>query len=87
MKPRNNGYPTSQQVNEYKAKYKVGMRIRLKNMYGEKMYKAGDTGTVDYVDDMGQIHMKWDNKGSLALIPEVDEFEIVSEGAGDNETV
>lgn len=87
MKPVNNGYSTRQQVEEYKKKYKVGTRIRLINMINEKSYQAGDTGTVKYVDDMGQIHMSWDGKGSLALIPGVDEFEIISEGADINETI
>jgi len=83
----NNGYPTSQQVAEYKAKYKVGTRIRLINMDSETTRRAGDIGTVVYVDDMGQIHMSWDGGGSLALIPEVDEFEIISEGADTNEAI
>jgi len=87
VKPLNNGYPTSQQVAEYKSKYKVGTRIRLINMINEKSYQAGDTGTVKHVDDMGQIHMSWDGGGSLALIPEVDEFEIISEGADTNEAI
>lgn len=37
----------------------------------------GALGTVDHVDDAGQIHMKWDNGGGLALVPEEDDFEII----------
>ena len=35
---------------------------------------TGTTGTVVYVDDMGQIGMKWDNGRGLALVPGVDSF-------------
>lgn len=35
---------------------------------------SGTRGTVDYVDDAGQIHMKWDNGRTLAIVPQVDKF-------------
>jgi hypothetical protein len=57
-----------------------GTRIELINM--DDPYApvpAGTKGTVEYVDDMGQIGMRWDNGRSLALIPEVDEFKIIKE--------
>lgn len=34
----------------------------------------GKTGTVDHIDDHGQIHGTW---GGLAVIPGVDEFVIL----------
>ena len=34
----------------------------------------GTKGTVSYVDDMGQIGVKWDTGSSLSLIPGVDSF-------------
>ena len=34
-------------------------------------------GTVDFIDDEGQIHIKWDDgHSSLAVIPGVDKFQI-----------
>lgn len=33
--------------------------------------------TSDEGSRAGQIHMKWDNSGSLAIVPEVDDFSIV----------
>ena len=64
---------------EIKNTYKEGMRLRLTadldDRYSGK--KAGEEGTVTIVDDIGQIHMKWDNGGSLAIVPGVDSFEIV----------
>lgn len=34
----------------------------------------GTKGTVSYVDDMGQIGVKWDTGSSLSLIPGEDSF-------------
>lgn len=37
----------------------------------------GTIGTVKYADDAGQLHIKWENGRSLAVIPGVDEFLVV----------
>lgn len=59
-----------------KSRYKKGVRIRLIKMGGNdpRPIEPGSTGTVDFVDDAGQIHMLWDNGRSLAIVPGVDEF-------------
>ena len=44
--------------------------IRLGNE--EKFYGPGDKGTVAFIDDTHSIHVNWDNKGSIALLPECD---------------
>ena len=36
--------------------------------------KSGDQGTVYHIDDIGQIHVKWDNGSGLALVPGVDKY-------------
>ena len=38
---------------------------------------SGTLGTVDHIDDDGQLHMKWDNGRTLALIYGVDQFETI----------
>lgn len=38
----------------------------------------GTKGTVVYVDDIGQIGMKWDTGSGLSLIPGEDFFEKIS---------
>ena len=35
---------------------------------------AGRTGTVEHIDSAGQLHGTW---GGLAVIPEVDEYEVI----------
>jgi hypothetical protein len=57
--------------------YKAGVRVRLTNMDGEPQMPQGLEGKVDFVDDAGQIHVKWENGSTLALIEGVDKFEIV----------
>lgn len=39
----------------------------------------GTCGTVDFVDDAGQIHMRWDNGRTLAILPFLDLFKIMEE--------
>lgn len=56
----------------------VGERIRLD--YTSDQYthlKAGDEGTVDFVDDMGTIFVIWDNSSNLGLIPGEDKYTII----------
>lgn len=53
--------------------------ILTEDMYSdgvpEKNMEKGLTGRVSFVDDAGQIHVKWQNGRTLAIIPEVDHFE------------
>ena len=53
---------------------KIGDKIRIIYMDGEPQY-AGAEGEIISIDDMGQIHGTW---GGCALIPEADQFEIIS---------
>ena len=39
----------------------------------------GTVGEVTHIDDAGSIHMRWENGSFLALIPEIDSFQTVSE--------
>jgi hypothetical protein len=38
----------------------------------------GELGTASFYDDFGTLHVKWDDGSSLGLIPDVDEWEILS---------
>lgn len=54
---------------------KIGDKIRILDMQGEPAYK-GKVGVVESIDDCGQLHGTW---GGLAVIPQADEIEIISE--------
>ena len=66
-----------------KATAKVGDTIRIIRMDNAngKDWQAdrynGKVGVVTHIDDMGGLFGTW---GGLSVIPEVDEFEIISEG-------
>ncbi|NLO40921.1 MAG: DUF4314 domain-containing protein [Ruminiclostridium sp.] len=62
-----------------KETYPKGTRIRLTRMAGESDMPSGLKGTVDFVDDAGQLQMTWDNGRSLALVPGEDSFAVVSQ--------
>lgn len=63
-----------------KSAYPPGTRLELISM--DDPYApvpSGTRGTVQYVDDMGQIGMKWDNGQSLSLVPGEDSFRRLTE--------
>ena len=65
---------TQKEVAETRLNYPPDTRIQLIHMEDNWAVKSGTRGTVDYVDDAGQIHMKWDNGRTLAIVPQVDKF-------------
>ena len=36
-----------------------------------------DRGEVDFVDDIGTIHMRWDNGRALGIVPGEDSFTVL----------
>lgn len=71
----NNGFPSWEQVELLRKQYPKGTRIELIAMIDEfTTLKSGDRGTVDFIDDAGQIGMVWDSGSRLSLIPHVDRF-------------
>lgn len=39
--------------------------------------QQGQCGVVQFVDDLNQLHVKWDDGRTLAIIPEKDQFEVL----------
>ena len=64
-------------LKEIREMYPEGTQIVLTEMAGESQMPYGLKGTVKFVDDAGQIHMKWENGSSLALNIHEDTFEKV----------
>ena len=64
-------------VEKIREMYPEGTQIILQEMRGESQMPYGLKGTVKFVDDAGQIHMRWENGSSLALNIDEDSFEKV----------
>lgn len=69
-------FGVSRQILErLRKEYPAGTRVEL--IY--RKIPSGTAGTVEYVDDAGQLHTVWDGHGSLAMIYGVDEWRKVKD--------
>ena len=74
----NKPFPSREEVLRLRKEYEPGTIIELLDIQDEYTnLRIGDIGTVQYVDDAGQIHMLWRRGQTLALIPGVDSFRII----------
>ena len=63
-----------------RQRYPAGTRIQLNHMNDPWSPVPGGTrGTVACVDDIGQLHMRWDNGRSLPLNTDEDSFRRLTE--------
>ena len=61
-----------------REQYPPGTRIRLNHMSDPYApVESGTTGTIQTVDDGGNLQMKWDNGRGLSLIPGEDSFTVL----------
>ena len=73
-------FPNERQLQALRERYPAGTKIRLNHM--DDPYAPipdGTIGEVQYVDDAGNIHMKWENGRTLSLIEGADDFTIIKE--------
>ena len=65
-------------VEKMRKRYPSGTRVRLIRMDDIQAPPAGCMGTVRFVDDIGTVHVSWDNGSSLGIVYGVDEIEIIT---------
>lgn len=70
-------FPSKTIVENLRSKYKKGTRVQLEQMDDVQAPPKGTKGTVMFVDDIGSVHVKWDNGSSLALAFGVDSARIL----------
>lgn len=69
----NNNFPSKEMVALLKSEYPPGCRVELIRMPDPQTnLKPGDQGTVTIVDDIGTIHVQWDNGSSLGVAYRAD---------------
>lgn len=67
-------------VENTRREFPEGTLVRMIDMVDPRPIPEDMTGTVRYVDDIGNIHINWENGSTLALIPEADKFEVIRKG-------
>ena len=70
-------HPTEKELTALREKYPTGTIVKLISMNDVQSPPVGTIGEVTMIDDMGSIHVNWQNGSTLALIPDVDSWEIL----------
>ena len=60
-----------------KRMYPIGTTVELVYMDDPQAPPVGTRGKIYHIDDIGQIHVKWDNGSGLALINGKDDFKVI----------
>ena len=63
---------------EMLLRYPIGTRVRLIHMDDRQAPISGTLGTINNIDDIGDLMVSWDDGSSLKLIVGIDAFEVVS---------
>ena len=54
----------------------IGRKVIIDFMDDKNGVPEGTAGIIQHVDDAGQIHVKWENGSTLAIVPETDKFRL-----------
>lgn len=61
-----NNFPSREVIERLRLQYPTGCRVELVSMDDRyARLKPGDQGTVVAVDDIGTVHIDWDNGSGL----------------------
>ena len=61
-----NNFPSREVIERLRRQYPAGCRVELVSMDAPyARLKPGDQGTVSAVDDIGTVHIDWDNGSGL----------------------
>ena len=65
-------FPSKETIEQYRREYPVGCRVELLSMDDCQAPPIGTKGTVQCVDDAGNLLVKWDNGSCLNAILGID---------------
>jgi hypothetical protein len=63
----------------FDPKAKIGMRVRIIKMEDEYGVDEGMEGTILTIDDLGTLHVRWDDGSQLGVIPGMDKYELLED--------
>lgn len=67
----------SKQKEEMLLRYPIGTRVKLIQMDDAQAPLPGTLGTINNIDDIGDLMVSWDDGSSLKLIVGIDAFEVI----------
>jgi len=70
------GVPSPATVKRMKNTYPAGSIVVLDSMSDAQAPQAGSKGTVLCVDDIGTVHVRWENGSCLGLVYGEDKFHL-----------
>ena len=70
-------FPSVSTVRMIRERYPAGSRVELDYMDDVQAPPVGTRGTVFHVDDIGTVHVRWDNGSCLGLAYGNDRFHCV----------
>ena len=65
-------------LTDLRNRFKPGTRVELVKMDDFQAPPIGTAGTVEYVDDIGTVHVRWDNGCGLGVAYGEDICRIIS---------
>ncbi len=68
-------FPSKERLAELRNEYPVGCRVKLISMDDFQAPPIGTLGTVQGVDDAGNLLVRWDNGSGLNVVLGVDEVQ------------
>lgn len=77
-------------MNEFEKNYRIAQQLRETYSPGTRLVlismddpyapvPSGTRGTLRFIDDMGTLHMQWDNGRTLGIVPGEDSFRKLTE--------
>lgn len=69
-----NDYPSKAKIEYLRELYPVGTRVMCDGMEEFQGVPDGMIGTVAVIDDIGTVHVDWDNGSGLGLVYGEDKF-------------
>lgn len=58
----------SKALEKLRKMYPIGAKVELVKMDDAQAPPVGTMGVVEFIDDIGTIHVKWENASSLGVV-------------------